>query len=95
MWRARLSTRVRELRLHVSPRSPSSLGARYAALLRDSSYGPVHRNWIQHRYQFTKRLNPRLPINIREGHDTPPVLIARYGLSFHLILQALTSHALF
>lgn len=37
-------------------------------------------NWIQHRYEFTKRLNPRLPINIRESHTAPPVIIARYGL---------------
>ena len=38
------------------------------------------RKWIEQRYQFTKQLNPRLPINIREGHDIPPVIIARYGI---------------
>ena len=58
-----LTKYVRELRLHLCQKSPSSLGAR---------------NFVEQYYVTIKRNNPDLPILVRECSGVQPKLIARF-----------------
>ncbi|XP_037365040.1 NADH dehydrogenase [ubiquinone] 1 alpha subcomplex subunit 2 [Talpa occidentalis] len=55
---------LREIRLHLCQRSPSSQGVR---------------DFIEKRYVELKKANPDLPILIRECSDVQPKLWARYA----------------
>ncbi|KAG8514476.1 NADH dehydrogenase [ubiquinone] 1 alpha subcomplex subunit 2 [Galemys pyrenaicus] len=55
---------LREIRIHLCQRSPSSQGVR---------------DFIEKRYVELKKANPDLPILIRECSDVQPKLWARYA----------------
>ncbi|GAM24135.1 hypothetical protein SAMD00019534_073100 [Acytostelium subglobosum LB1] len=62
-WRALLSHNLQEVRICFCQTNQSSDGLR---------------NFITKNYADLKRLNPRLPLMIRETHGIEPVIYARY-----------------
>jgi len=62
-WRARLSTNMQELRLHLCPLAPGSEGVR---------------NWIGNNYWELSTLNPRFPLLVRDYNGIKASLIATY-----------------
>ncbi|XP_052190317.1 NADH dehydrogenase [ubiquinone] 1 alpha subcomplex subunit 2 [Diospyros lotus] len=64
-WRANLSRNLKELRVLFCPASPASSSAR---------------NFIENNYKDLKKLNPKLPILIRECNGVEPQLWARYDM---------------
>eukprot|EP01132_Coremiostelium_polycephalum_P010817 gene10817-13253_t len=62
-WRALLSHNLQEIRIHFCQINKSSEGLR---------------NFVVNNYVDLKRLNPKLPLLIREGHGIEPVIYARY-----------------
>jgi NADH dehydrogenase (ubiquinone) 1 alpha subcomplex subunit 2 len=76
-WRAKLSTSLQELRIHLCQTSPAS---------------KVTRDFIVKNYKELKSLNPRLPILIRECSGIQPRLWARYdyGVERSVVLDGLT-----
>eukprot|EP00897_Mesotaenium_endlicherianum_P005917 jgi/Mesen1/5353/ME000267S04497 len=75
-WRASLSQKLQELRLHLCQTSASSAGAR---------------EFVARNYKDLKMLNPRLPILIRECSGVQPRLFARfeYGVEKQVLLEGL------
>ncbi|KAH7670067.1 NADH dehydrogenase [ubiquinone] (complex I) alpha subcomplex subunit 2 protein [Dioscorea alata] len=63
-WRSHLSRNLKELRFLFCQTSPSSA---------------FTREFVQKNYADLKRLNPKLPILIRECSGVEPQLWARYG----------------
>uniref|UniRef100_H2YYY3 NADH dehydrogenase [ubiquinone] 1 alpha subcomplex subunit 2 n=1 Tax=Ciona savignyi TaxID=51511 RepID=H2YYY3_CIOSA len=59
-----LSKNLRELRLHLCQKSPSSQGAR---------------DFVENHYVSVKSSNPNFPILIRECSQVEPKIYARYG----------------
>ncbi|KAL0460301.1 UNVERIFIED_CONTAM: NADH dehydrogenase [ubiquinone] 1 alpha subcomplex subunit [Sesamum latifolium] len=64
-WRAQLSRNLKELRILLSPNSPSSSSTRA---------------FIENNYKDLKTKNPKLPILIREATGIEPQLWARYDM---------------
>ncbi|KAF2068770.1 hypothetical protein CYY_009905 [Polysphondylium violaceum] len=62
-WRALLSHNLQEIRIHFCTTTQSSEGLR---------------NFVVKNYTDLKRLNPKLPLLIREAHGIEPVIYARY-----------------
>ncbi|KAM9951877.1 hypothetical protein ACTFIW_011582 [Dictyostelium discoideum] len=62
-WRALLSHNLQEIRITFCQSNQSSEGLR---------------NFVVKNYSDLKRLNPKLPLLIREGHGVEPVIYARY-----------------
>ncbi|EGG22550.1 putative NADH dehydrogenase [Cavenderia fasciculata] len=62
-WRALLSHNLQEIRIHFCQQAQSSEGLR---------------NFITKNYTDLKRLNPKLPLMVREAHGIEPVIYARY-----------------
>eukprot|EP01133_Synstelium_polycarpum_P007210 gene7210-8374_t len=62
-WRALLSHNLQEIRIHFCQSNQSSEGLR---------------NFITKNYTDLKRLNPKLPLMVREGHGVEPTIYARY-----------------
>ncbi|EGC39704.1 hypothetical protein DICPUDRAFT_52529 [Dictyostelium purpureum] len=62
-WRALLSHNLREIRITFCQSNKSSEGLR---------------NFVVNNYTDLKRLNPKLPLLIREGHGIEPTIYARY-----------------
>lgn len=59
----RLPQHLKELRIHLCQRSPSSQGVR---------------EWVEKYYVDMKKANPKFPILIRECSNVNPVVYARY-----------------
>lgn len=62
-WRSNLSKNLKELRFLFSPSAPVSSSIRV---------------FIERNYKDLKKLNPKLPILIREADNTEPQLWARF-----------------
>ncbi|KAJ8028378.1 NADH dehydrogenase [ubiquinone] 1 alpha subcomplex subunit 2 [Holothuria leucospilota] len=60
----RLPQHLKELRIHLCQRSPSSQGVR---------------EWVEKYYVDMKKANPKFPILIRECSNVNPVVYARYA----------------
>ena len=41
--------------------------------------GDVHRNFVANHYLEMKKVNPKLPILIRESKNATPRVVARFG----------------
>ncbi|CAN1333929.1 NADH dehydrogenase [ubiquinone] 1 alpha subcomplex subunit 2 [Linum perenne] len=65
-WRGQLSKNLKELRVLLCQSSPSSSSTRA---------------FVEKNYKDLKKLNPKLPILIRECRGVEPQLWARYGPS--------------
>ncbi|XP_071847614.1 NADH dehydrogenase [ubiquinone] 1 alpha subcomplex subunit 2-like [Apostichopus japonicus] len=59
----RLPQHLKELRIHLCQRSPSSQGTR---------------DWVEKHYVDMKKSNPKFPFLIRECSNINPVVYARY-----------------
>ncbi|XP_004294442.1 PREDICTED: NADH dehydrogenase [ubiquinone] 1 alpha subcomplex subunit 2 [Fragaria vesca subsp. vesca] len=64
-WRGNLSRNLKELRILLCQSSPSSF---------------TTRTFVENNYKDLKKLNPKLPILIREASGIEPQLWARYDL---------------
>ncbi|GAM24594.1 hypothetical protein SAMD00019534_077690, partial [Acytostelium subglobosum LB1] len=42
------------------------------------SFNPTNRNFITKNYAELKKVNPKLPVVVREGHGIEPAIYARY-----------------